>query len=263
MKMDKIILALSLVLVSYCAQAQQADSLFADNDPLITEAESVWLNENFNTPGFDFRNKYIHFVDLQPGGYLGIGKWQFALKKTDLGKVELNKSDYTLFVLDSVERESTRGYDAILVIARKRNKGKLKRLTRERIVSRSTNRYPRLPKDAGLDSNALLSSANAAFFNALYNNPDNCRRYDFTGKKIAIFSTHGQIDKIVRIGIPEYVRRIKSQLYDYGTAMSDFTYILTAEQKKETGGYDVIIQYQYKKDLPLAYLLSQLKQKRD
>ena len=42
--------------------------------------------------------------------------------------------------------------------------------------------------------------------------------------------------------------------------MTDFTYYLDADQKKESGGYDVIIQYQCKKDLPVTDLIKLLKQ---
>jgi hypothetical protein len=59
----------------------------------------------------------------------------------------------------------------------------------------------------------------------------------------------------------DYIKRVKSQLDTYGFSTTDFTYYLDAEQKKESGGYDVIIQYQCKKDLPATYLIKLLKGK--
>lgn len=239
---------------------QGLDTLFTDNNPKLTTAESRWLNTKFRTENFDFTNKYIGFVELLSGGFYGIGKFTLPLKKKTFTRLDIDKFRYKLIVLNATEKQLTRGYDALLVLVNKKNTGKLKRLKREKVVSEAKNRYPQFPNDAGDDSNPVLNSSNSIFFNEIYRSdlyPNTT--FDFTGKKVAIFDSHCQFDKIEQVSIPEYVKRIRSQLDTYGFSMTDFIYHLTDEQKKESGGYDVIIQYRCKKDLPVTAFIAHLK----
>lgn len=240
---------------------QTTDSYFNDNNPKLTIAESQWLSDNFKIETYDFKNKYIGFVELLSGGFYGIGKFTLPLKKKTLTQLDLSKYNYKLIELDSTEKTMTRGYDALLVLVLKKNKGKLARLNKENLIAESKNRYPQIPTDAGIDNTEKLNNSNAIFFYEIYKADLYPKTdFDFNGKKIAIINTHCQYDKLEIVKISEYVDRIKNQLDQYGFSMTDFTYYLSAEQKKESGGYDVIIQYQCKKDLPLTDLIKFLKQ---
>ena len=238
---------------------QSLDTIFADNNPKLTSIESIWLNNKFSTGNFDFNNKYVGFVELLSGGFYGIGKFTLPIKKKNLSQFDSNKFLHKLIILDTAQKVATRGYDALLLFVNKKNKGKLKRLNIEKLISETKNRYPQIPQDAGIDTSSTLNISNATFFNEIYKAdlyPNTT--FDFNGKKVAIFNSHCQYDKIERVSIMQYVNRIKSQLDTYGLSMTEFTYYLTDEQKRESGGYDVIIQYRCKKDLPLNYLLKQL-----
>lgn len=257
-----IIATIFLLVVTQNSFGQNSSNkLFADNNPKLTEQESQWLNERFKTENFNFKNKYIGFVELLSGGFYGIGKFTLPQKKKSLLQLDLNKFHNKLIVLDSTQKIGTWGYDALLVFVLKKNEGKLKRLNIEKLISEEKNRYPQIPTNAGLDTNSNLNAANAIFFNELYKADLYPKTdYDFNGKKVAIFNTHCQFDKVEIVNLAEYVKRIKSQLDTYGFSMTDFTYYLDAEQKKDSGGYDVIIQYLCKKDLPVTYLIKLLKQ---
>ena len=210
---------------------------------------------------FDFKNKYIGFVEFLSGGFYGIGKFTLTFQKKNLKQLDLNKFQYKLIVLDTAQKVMTRGYDALLVLVSKKNKGKLQRLNIEKLISEEKNRYPQIPPNAGLDTNSTITEENAIFFNELYKADLYPKSdFDFKGKKVAIINTHCQFDKVEIVNLANYLKRIKSQLDTYGFSMTDFTYYLDADQKKESGGYDVIIQYQCKKDLPVTDLIKLLKQ---
>lgn len=257
----KLTFILSLILLTHISHGKTTDSLFLDNNPKITDAEAEWLNKNFPFHNFDYTGKYIRFTELVAGGYWWIGKWTFDMKKKNLDTLSLDKRIYRVFILDSNEKETTRGFDAMLVIAKKGIKGKLRRLTKDKALELTLNRYPQIPPDAGKDNNAILSESNAIFFNELYRAelyPDTS--YDFRGKKVAIYDTHCLRAEMERLSIPEYVKKVKLQLDDLGFSMADIKYVLSEEQKKESGGYDVIIQlHNCKKMPPVKYAIEYLK----
>lgn len=230
-----------------------------DNNPKLTAEEAARLNEQFKSEHFNFNGKYVGFTEVTSGGYWGIGKWTFRLNKSAFFNLAPEKHLYKLHILDSAEKARTNGYDAIIVIADKKVKGKFKRLKRETVIKNNYNRYPQLPADAGLDNNPLLNKPNADFFNELYKYDINPKPvYDFSGKKIAIFASYDR--KIEQKSIAEYVQHVKAQLDQWGFSHTEFTYMLTPEQKAESGGYDVIILYRNKKDLPLNAFIEYLRQ---
>ncbi len=231
----------------------------ADNNPKLTPEEGAWLNSNIKTDSFNFDGKTVGFTQLLSGGFYGIGKFTLPLTKKMLFRINLSKSLYTLYILNAAEKKITNGYDAILVIALKKIKGKMKRLKREDVINETFNRYPQIPADAGTDNNSLLSSSNAGFFNELYKHSNHFTiPFDFSGKKIAIFNTYCSINKLDRVSIPEYVARVRKQLDESGVGYTEFTHILTEEQKKASGGYDVIIQYRCKMDRAINTLIKYL-----
>lgn len=159
--MKTLISILSLIITVTCF-GQTNDSLFQDNNPIITDAEAAWLNTNFNTANFDFKNKYIGLIDVVPAFY-GIGKFTFSMLKKGLSNINLDEIAYKVVVLDSADKARTKGYDAILIISSKGHKGKIERLKHETIIYKSENHYTDIPSDAGLDSSPVLTKENALF----------------------------------------------------------------------------------------------------
>ncbi|SIN65416.1 hypothetical protein [Chitinophaga niabensis] len=230
----------------------------SDNNPKLTPDEAAWLNTKFKAEGFSFDGKHIGFMELTSGGYWGIGKYTFRLKKNDFFRMASENYLFRLHVLDSSEKARTNGYDAIVVLAAKKIKGKFKRLKRGTVVKDSYNRYPQIPADAGKDNNPVLNTPNAIFFNELYKYDIHHKApFDFTGKKMAIFEVKG--DQIEQRTISQYLERIITQLNQWGFSMAEYPYVLTPQQKEESGGYDVIIQYQNKRGLPLSILIRELR----
>lgn len=259
--MKQFLILIFILFFLKSTSGQTTNVFFNDNNPKLTIAESQWLTKNFKIESYDFTNKYIGFVELLSGGFYGIGKFTLPLKKKILTQFDLSKYNYKLIVLDSTEKQITRGYDALIVLVLKKNKRKLERLNKEKLISESKNRYPQIPIDAGIDSNEKLNYSNAIFFNEIYKADLYPKTdFDFAGKKVAILNSYCQYNKLEKVKLSEYVDRIKSQLDQYGFSMTEVTYYLSAEQKQECGGYDVIIQYRCKKDIPLTDLIKFLKQ---
>jgi hypothetical protein len=232
-----------------------------DNNPKLTIEESAWLNRNVNAGDFNFNGKFVGFTELLSGGFYGIGKFTLRLTKREFFKINPENSIYTLYVLNAAEKKQTKGYDAVLVRANKTIKGKMRRLKRASVIAEMLNRFPQIPASAGVDSNPVLSEPNAEFFNEIYKYDINYKTpIDFTGKKVAIFDTHCNINKIEQKSIAEYIERVKGQLDNLGFYPVETTDILTEQQKKESGGYDIIIQYYCKMDnTPISFLINELK----
>jgi hypothetical protein len=212
-------------------------NIFNDNNPKLTKQESAWLNKRFSTANFDFDNKYIRFVEVLSEFY-GIGKFTLTIYKKNLLELDLNRFEYRILVLDSTQKNKTRGYDAFLILTLKINRGKLKRLNIEKLISESKNRYPQIPANAGLDTNSVMNSDNAIFLNELYKADFYPKTdYDFHEKKVAIFNTYCDFDKAEIVNIREYVKDKKTLLDKLGISLTDVTFYLDPEQKKESGGY--------------------------
>lgn len=251
-----------LVLCGNTLFAQNIDTPKTDNNPRLTTEESDWLNQHIKSSEFNFTGKTIGFAELTSGGFYGIGKFSYKLTKKEFFQRKLTDRIHQLYILTDEEKKKTNGYDAILVIADKNIKGKMRRMKRERVLEYSYNAFPQIPADAGLDNNPLLNKANSDFFNEVYKYDNYFKEpFDFTGKKVAIFQTHCDPKKIEQQSISEYVKRIKQQVDEEGFCRTEFTYLLNEQQKKESGGYDVIIQYRCKMDLPLGFLIAALNKK--
>jgi hypothetical protein len=232
-----------------------------DNNPGLTMEESAWLNKNIKPDNFNFDGKYIGFVELMSGGYWGIGKWTFPLTKKTFFRTGLNDRLYQLYILNAEEKKQSNGLDAVLVVASKKIKGKMRRLQRAAAIEFARNRFPQIPADAGVDNGPLLNKANAEFFNELYKYDSHFTSpFDFSGKKVAIFQQNysQRPIKVEQRSISEYLDRVKKQLDESGFCQTEFTYRLTEQQKKESGGYDVIILYRDKMGVPLDLLVKKL-----
>lgn len=218
-----------------------------DNNPKLSAEEAAWFNQHIKTDSFNFAGKYVGFAKLLSGMFYGIGKLLLPSTKKSFFEDRPDDHIYKLYILNAEEKKGTNGFDAIVVVASNKIKGKMRRLEREDVLANIHNRYPQIPADAGLDSNALLSSVNADFFNELYKYDNRLTApFDFSGKKLAIFAADCNETKPAQISIPQYVNYVKKRLDADGYCSTENTYILTEQQKKDTGGYDVIIQFRCK-----------------
>jgi len=241
--------------------AQDMDIHPVDNNPRLTLEESAWLNKNIKPDSFNFDGKYVGFIELTSGGYWGIGKWTFPWTKKTFFRMGLNDRLYQLYILSAEEKKQTNGLDAVLIVAGKNIKGKMRRLKRAAAIEFTRNGFPQIPADAGVDNGPSLNKANAEFFNELYKYDNNFTSpFDFSGKKVAIFQQNysDRPIKVEQRSISEYLDRVKKQLDESGFCHTEFTYLLTDQQKKESGGYDVIILYRDKMGVPLDLLIKKL-----
>ena len=101
----------------------------------------------------------------------------------------------------------------------------MKRIKRDRLVAGYDNSYPQIPREAGKDNDPVLSQANATFLNEIYRYRDTNlpKPFDFTGKKLAIFSASDDPGKVERRSIAEYTEKMQAALDVYGHAVPDFT----------------------------------------
>lgn len=251
---------LILMVTSFKLHAQNSTAnLFVNDNPILTEEESQLLDEKFKDANYSFKGKCIGFVELVSSGFCGLRYNTWNIRKKDVQGYILNNDITKLIVVDSLQKIENLGYDALMVFVSKKNTRKLKQLNVPKLISEVKNGYPQIPTGAGLDTNSNLNEVNAIFFNEVFKDDFRKKRdFDFKGKKIAIFNSY---EKYKRVSIPEYVSRIRSQVDKYGNNLLDFLYFLNEEQKIESGGYDVIIQYQCKKDLPIETLIRLLNNK--
>jgi len=257
----KALILFFFVLLGTSSFGQDTYIQAADNNPRLTTEESAWLNKNIKPDNFNFDGKYVGFAELTSGGYWGIGKWTFTQTKKTFFRMGLKDRLYKLYILSAEEKKQTNGLDAVLVVADKKIKGKMRRLKRAAAIAYARNGFPQIPADAGADNDPLLSKANAEFLNELYKyDPHTTSPFDFSGKKVAIFQqnyNHRPIE-IKQISISEYLGRVKQRLDELGFCHTEFTYFLTEEQKKGSGGYDVIILYRDKMGVTIDRLIKML-----
>lgn len=258
--MKQIVFIVAILFSFPSIYAQDTASLFENNNPKLTTAESQWLNSNLNIDDYDFSGKYIGFFEMTSGGFYGIGKDVWTSYKKNLKQLDLSKHNYELVQLDAPQKRASQGYDALLVFANKRISGKLSRLNKEKLIAQANNRYPQIPVEAGIDTNEKLNDANAIFFNEIYK-ADLYPKTDFNflGKKVAVLDSDCSTKSLKKVTLKEYVDYIKTQLDLRGYSMTEDTHYLSTEQKDKSGGYDVIISYRCKKGLPLAYLIEFLR----
>jgi hypothetical protein len=259
MKLFKILLFFLLVNIS--SFGQDIDIRPVDNNPRLTTEESAWLNKNIKPDSFNFDGKYVGFMELMSGAYWGIGKWTLPLTKKNFFRIGPDNCLYQLYILNTEEKKQTNGLDAVVVVANKKIKGKMQRLKKEAAIEFAHNGFPQIPADAGIDNSPLLNKANAEFFNELYKYGGHFTSpFDFSGKKVAIFEKNyrHKTPDVEQRSISEYLDEIKKQLDASGYCHIGFTYLLTEQQKKESGGYDVIILYGDKMGVPPDVLIRKL-----
>lgn len=250
-----------LILLLSCSAFSQSGQPFDNNDPKVNTAEAQWLNEHAATPQFDFNGKTIDFIHVVPALF-GIGKDYYPNNKKMLWSSKAGEYLFKVIVLDSSEKNTTNGYDALLIFSREKHQRKFKHSSKAEALVFSRNRYPQIPERAGSDNNNQLSAANAEFFNQVYKHEPYLEHFDFTDKKILLVEVAQYNIPPKFVSIKNYVQQVKNKLYQSAVFNPDQAFILTATQKQQSGGYDVIIStLGSKKGLDLDYLLQFLDQK--
>lgn len=269
--MKHLLILIILLAVYNETLGQSPNTFFADNNPKLTDTESVWLNKNFPVVGFDYKGKYVTFREMTLGSN-GFGKVYELFRKNSLKNIDADTLLYKTFILNPAEQD-IHGYDAVVLFTSHRHKFKWKRIRfdkyKRRLLKRLKNNYVQLPWDAGVDTNSQLNKTNAEFFNIIYIERmeylaendlymGGCTHpIDFTGKRVAIFDTHNSYNQVRRVGIREYVNHVKSYVDQSGRPHADYLRCLSAEQKEKTG-YDILIEYQSKKYVPVERMLKEL-----
>ncbi|MGN6291600.1 MAG: hypothetical protein ACTHMV_02560 [Chitinophagaceae bacterium] len=98
-------------------------------------------DQNIQPGSFDFTGKVIGFAELTSGGFYGIGKFSYPLTKKEFFRSGPSGRLHQLYILTDEEKRKTNGYDAILVVANKNIKGKMKRMKREIVIVYSYNAF--------------------------------------------------------------------------------------------------------------------------
>jgi len=248
-----------LILLCSGIAFSQSGKPFDNNNPKVTTAEAQWLNKNVPLPGFDFSGKTIDFIMVEPGSFWG--REYFHGRKKMLFKEKANEYLFKVFILDSSE-QARKGYDALLVFSIKKDQRKFRKSKKAEALAYSRNRYPQIAEDAGADNNHQLSLANARFFNQMFAQDHYFNHFDFTGKRVMLLemNEYQSLPKFLKLST--YVQNIKDDLYRSGRFDPGDAYELTEAQKKQSGGYDLIINARRtKKGINVQKLLNFLEQK--
>jgi hypothetical protein len=142
----------------------------------------------------------------------------------------------------------------VIVFTEKRFEEKLQKIGKGQAIQYFYLDYPEIPYDAGSDNDPVLSAPNAAFFQVLY--PKQLPAgFDFSGKKTAILDTRDDPENPQWISIGAYVAKVRENLLLQERFYPDYIYLLNADQKQLSGGYNIVIQYMKKDPVPLEELV--------
>ena len=250
--MKKSVLTLILFLNLFTLFSQETDSLGIDFNPKLSHIESEFINKEFirDSNDFDFKNKKVGFA-FTDGDFLTNKNNYFRLKRESI-----NKRLYKLVILNSIEKNKTADYDAIILIQDKPSL--LTERKREEIIEKIALSEKSIPTNLfklGLDDNAVLTDYESEYFNNKYKDRKN--KIDFTEKKIAFFiGNNGSRIQTKK----DYFNSIKDRLTCGYDDSFDEIITLTNSEKKESGGYDAII-LSWSKIKPTAKFENRMKNK--
>lgn len=223
---------------------QTGTKLGIDCNPKLNSEEIHFFKKAFGTDTFCFENKNIGFATND-----GFKIWGFDNSFMPISK----KTYFNLFrkdtkqnlksklvVLDSIQKQKTKGFDAIILAFDKKYQKKAEESKFKRIITvfgyRELN-YPNNLNLVGNDTSSVLSQQDASFLNQLFNRSREL--FDFNGKRIAVIRT--QTKSI--ISKSEFIDKVKKHLDSDFLYPYDFLYILNDKERKDSGGYDAIIIY--------------------
>lgn len=248
-----------MLLLSYFAFSQSGKP-FDNHNPKLDEAEAQWLNEHVTASDFDFNGKTIDFIHVVPALF-GIGQDYYHNNKKMLLSTKAREYLLKVIVLESSEKATTKGYDALLVFSLKKHQKKFKNSNKAEALAFSRNRYPQIPEGAGTDNNNQLSLVNATFFNRLYAHDPYLEHFDFTNKKVLLVETDYWGGILKFINISQYVQQVKNELYRLPVFHPGDAYVLNEAQRKQSG-YDVVLNIRNtKKGIDIDKLFKFLDQK--
>ncbi len=145
-----------------------------------------------------------------------------------------------LVILDSVQKQKTKGFDAIILTFNKKYEKKAEESKSRRIITvfgyRELN-YPDNLYFVGNDTSSVLTPQDASFLNQIFKHSKGA--FDFSGKNIAIVRT--QTNSVVTKS--EFINKVKKHLEGDFLYPYDFLYILNDKEKNESGGFDAVIIY--------------------
>jgi len=220
----------------------------------LNEQEIGFLKNMFATNNYDFKNKTIGFAAHHVKKICRIetiglsGSWPIDKKQYFAALVQdsCRKTVSKLLVLDDDQKKESKGFDAIvLLIPRKKEKKITDRSIDHwsEVFGYRTLNYPDNLNLVGNDNIAELTDEDVILFNRIYHD----RGFDFKGKKIAFMNPHLDGRESIRTK-KEFIEKIKKHLEnDFLYPASEELEILSEEEKKESGVYDVMIIYQTKR----------------
>lgn len=244
--MKSIYLITLLILVHFISFGQSNDKLGNDCNPKLNQAEIQFIKNTLGSERLNLADKNVGFSTNDGFKIWGFGNSFMAISKKKYFRILQNdtNNDFTikLLELDNIQKQTTKGFDAILFVYRKKYIKKANKCKFERIITsfgyRDLN-YPDNLKLVGNDNSKLLSNQDAEFFNRIYKFQRDT--FDFTNKKVAYINTNDADQIKSKNG---YIRKIKKHLEDDFLYPTDYLFVFNDNEKKETGGYDAVIVYQ-------------------
>jgi hypothetical protein len=270
--MKKFLLLTHLLLRSGLTYGQDPDHLGIDCNPRLNQHEIAFFGNLFSGQNYDFRHKTIGFAAPHPSKLLGFinfpgfdasllpmhKKEYFRLLKQDKNRHHVS----TLLVFNDSLKRISKGFDAVIVLVPAKKVRKVTPKTTTSIatdLSYRTLNYPDNLDEVGTDTAGTFTPAEIRFFNTLFGHERGA--FDFNDKKIAFvdldYDNPYQSDQLKRKN--QYVDRVKKHLENDFLYPYDHLLILTADEKRESGGYDAIIMYSYKGPYRREKLLQLLK----
>ena len=236
-----ILITLLLPLVSF----EQAETKIGiDCNPKLNPEEIQFLKTILKADTFDFKNRNIGFATNGGFNIWGFDNSFLPISKKEYFKLIRNDTNLELksklVVLDSIQQQKTKGFEAIIFAFHKKYQAKAERSSFKRIITvfgyRGLN-YPDNLNLVGNDNSPVLSEQDAVFFNQIFKQSRGV--FGFNEKKIAIINTQA------RSILPksEFIDKVKKHLEQDFLYPFDFLYILNDKEKKDSGGYDAVIIY--------------------
>lgn len=256
-KLDLILICNLIVGFGFC---QDLD-IGIDNNPILSEAESDYLNIYFKNQrqDFDFSEKKAAFISLNMGINLRSKNdyFKYYYKKTQVAERESAK----IIVLDSIQSQVTDGFD-VLVLMDTKEKAINTNLV-EKIIRQLSVCEKEKPSDLyqlGFNDNPILTKSESKYFNTQLK--ERKAKYNFNNLKIGFF--YGNNGSRIQ-SKKDYFDLVKNRLGNCHSASNDLMIELTKEEKAESGGYDLII-VSWSKILPTkkdrARMIKELKNKK-